>query len=127
VHEASPQNVSPLIPPAAAAAVGEVEQDEKAQKESAALQTGVDLEKKAEENQHSRRESARDKISTWLGRWIAVVAFLVICATLVMAWHMIMPSCLRWLDPQEIASIKDTLTSVTIGVVFGFLAKSKFL
>ena len=101
--------------------------DEKAEKEVNAMRDGKDLAKQADENQHDRREAVRDTISYWLDKWMMVAALLLIAATIVMAWHLLLPQNLRWLMPSEVIDIKDSITSVTIGAVFGFLARSKFL
>lgn len=98
-----------------------------ANKEALAFQKGSDLEFEAEKNQHGRRESARDIISKALHWWIIVVAILVIAATLVMAYHILLPASIHWLAPSDISAIKDSLTGVTVGLFFGFMAKSKFV
>ncbi|OFE11412.1 hypothetical protein PHACT_12715 [Pseudohongiella acticola] len=101
--------------------------DSLAKREALALDEGEDLQRQADKSQHGRRETVRDLIAGCL-HWGIIAAFvLAIIATLVIVAHMILPAEWRWLSVAEVATIKDTITSVIVGLVFGFLAQSKFL
>lgn len=101
--------------------------DESAVAEAYAFASGKDLKKIEEIRQHERREGARNAVSRILtiGLWLVFVV--AVFGGLVWSWHLLAPSCWHWLTPEQLADIKETFFSATLGFVFGVVAKYKFL
>lgn len=112
-------------------------EDQTAIDEGISIAVGKDLERLADENQHSRREIIRDVIAKWLGYGIQCASIVFLFGMFVWAWHVFginqLPLQsggvlhLKWLTKPEISEIQKALTQVGLGTIFGFLIKSKFL
>lgn len=94
--------------------------------ESDALANERDLEKEGEENQHNRRERVRDHIGSIavVGVWGLLISLGLIGGTLL--YHYIVPECWRYLEAEDVNRLRDLLSSALVGVVLGYLAKTRF-
>ncbi|GAB1260790.1 hypothetical protein [Aurantivibrio plasticivorans] len=100
--------------------------DKIAEKENKALQQGRDLEAERAEHDHDRNEITKSCLA-WVIRVLIIVAGIALISGLfIWAWHLLMPSCWRWLNTSEIGEIQKLVTSALLGMVASEYARRLF-
>ncbi len=85
------------------------------------IEPGVDPDLIAIEKETKKDEiRERTRLKRYVLRIFVAIGVVVIFTYV---WHMVMPVCLRWLDPTEVVSIKDLAVSIATGVAISFATK----
>lgn len=85
------------------------------------IEPGVDPDLIAIEKETKKEEiRERNRLKKWILRIFTCTGAVVVVTYI---WHIIMPLSWRWLDPQEVTSIKDLALSISTGVIISFATK----
>jgi hypothetical protein len=107
--------------------VSDSEGVELARRESDAITSGKDLQAESDKNQHGRREAARDLVGKVFNIGVVIAGAWLIAIVTIWAYHLVAPDSAVWLSEERLQDIKQILTSVAAGVIFGFLIKDRYV
>lgn len=100
--------------------------DKKAKEEEKDLETGRNLDQEAAEGKHDRDEITKKVLSIMICLLIFVAGLALMTGLFSWAWHLVMPSEIRWLCPHEVDEIQKLATSALLGMVASEYARRLF-
>ena len=85
------------------------------------IEPGVDPDLIAIEKETKKDEiRERTRLKKWILRIFTGIGVIIIVTYVL---HMVLPLSYRWLDPNEVSSIKDLAISISTGIIISFATK----
>lgn len=91
--------------------------DSKAAREERQFAEGKSVEEmglEARRNEHGRTERFKDHFEKLAQTGLTIAFWAAVAFAAVWCWHVIMPSCLRWLKPEELDHLQNLIAGAAL-------------